>query len=1102
MMTRSRSWLLSLGLTLFGAVGCGGDEVEPDGAGGQGGSTDKPVPLCQKDSECDDGLYCTGKERCDDGQCRAGARVQCADDLECTLDRCDEATRACVHLAPDLDQDGHASAACVGENGIALGDDCDDDDPLRYPGNAEFCDPDFRDEDCDSSTLGFRDSDNDGYVDALCCNEQADGELDCGEDCDDFKANVNPESPEVCDFFDNNCNGETDEEVALKLYPDADHDGHGDADAKSVATCPGAVGYAASRDDCDDKDPEVFLGQFEICDGKDNNCDKDRLVDEVEEQAPWYEDLDGDTYGDPESTPIFSCYRIPDRVLSRNDCDDGDKKVNPNAAEICDAKDNDCNGLADFRLEGINNFEDDDGDLAADSDCGGDDCDDRDARTSGGAEEVCDHVDNDCDGLVDEQTTQNIWYIDEDGDGWGVVIGSALASCDPIASRASQFGDCDDTRNDVRPGITESCDGVDNDCDGQIDEGAAVHCQLPGAMAACQSGSCAIYTCHPGFADTDGNPENGCEDPVDPADYLTTIACSGNAECNDGNLCNGIETCSGGFCRLGPAISCVNGPNVVQGDVVIRDGRDLNSLRGIERITGSLLIESTSLNSLVGLESIRSIGGNLIIRLNTWLLRLSGSALSNLETVGGDIVVDGNERLVSVDLPSLLSASSISISNNVALENLSGYKKLLRTEGVIVTNNAALKKIDAFSKLAQIGGKGEPVCEDGCDYCLGLGLRLERNPELQSIIGFAELQAVGGDLCVEDLQSKELSFPKLERVDMALSIHPPLYNEEGNGSGDDRIAAARKVPSPLERISFPKLKYARTFIVDGGGGLWTKLKTMSFPLLAEVSDDVRVILDFPELSALELPLLQKAGYVEYTNYQALLKKTGFESLRAVNQLQFYLGGEEGIAFSQLKTASSISISLPYSGPIALKTIDFSALESTDYFWLIVDGQERSLPDLGAIRFPNAQSFGSFSLSIVGDTPALTTIRFDKLTEARSFDLRVLAPSALQEIRLSALETVDETLSIRVPFVPPQGSPGLTLSNLAVVGTQDQNNDELPDNTGSLALCTGVLEDQEGGYQGAACSFLEEFVEGGYRGTPDSCGQCTPIVDGDGGQGGI
>ncbi len=77
---------------------------------------------------------------------------------------------------------------------------------------------------------------------------------------------------------------------------------------------------------------------------------------------------------------------------TRTDCDDGDPNIHPGATEVCDGVDNDCDGLADEPVD-----EDQDGYLA--TACGGDDCDDEDADVNPGADEVCDDgVDNDCDG--------------------------------------------------------------------------------------------------------------------------------------------------------------------------------------------------------------------------------------------------------------------------------------------------------------------------------------------------------------------------------------------------------------------------------------------------------------------------------------------------------------------------------------------------------------------------------------------------------------------------------------------------------------------------------------------------------------------------------
>ena len=659
----TRSW--GAGLRLLVVSGClvmlsgckssDSPTIPDDGMGGDVGMRPGPV-ACESDGECDDRTWCNGQERCVSGFCRSGTRVDCDDEVECTEDRCDEDAQECIHTGPDADDDGHLDANCRDADGQVVGDDCDDEDPLRYPGAIEVCDPDYRDEDCDPTTIGERDKDRDGYNDAQCCNEDADGELSCGQDCDDVKPTVNPESVEVCDHLDNNCNGEVDEGVSITAYPDLDYDGHGDSNADPIQACPSTVGVALVQNDCDDTDPEVFVGQFEICDGKDNNCDPLRLADEIKQQAPWYPDDDGDTFGDPNAAPVYSCYRIPGRVLSYNDCDDTTNKVRPGGTELCDALDNDCNGWADAPAGGVNDFEDDDGDLVADAACGGDDCDDTDARTALGAEEVCDRIDNDCDGEVDEQTTQNIWYIDKDGDGWGVVIGSALASCDPIPNRATNFGDCNDDDASVRPNAAERCDGIDNDCDGLIDEGSSSACKLDNATSVCASGACQVGSCHPGYSDETN--ANGCETPVN---IFTGIGCTLDSECDDQNVCNGVETCQGGQCILGAAINCNAGASVILGSVTIDSPLDIVELSGVTIITGDLIIDSTSLISIGGLEALQMIGGSLIITNNAQLVNLAYPGLSNLHTVGNRVLMQNNPALIRAGLPGLLSAGGIEI---------------------------------------------------------------------------------------------------------------------------------------------------------------------------------------------------------------------------------------------------------------------------------------------------------------------------------------------------------------------------------------------------------------------------------------------------------
>ncbi|MFZ5478125.1 MAG: putative metal-binding motif-containing protein [Myxococcota bacterium] len=92
------------------------------------------------------------------------------------------------------------------------------------------------------------------------------------------------------------------------------------------------------------------------------------------------------------------------------------------------------------------------------------DCDDGDPDAFPGAEEVCDGDDDDCDGEIDEEVSATDW-IDADGDGFG---GEAFSTCDdPVIAEG---GDCDDDDAAVHPDAEEACDGVDQDCDGEIDE--------------------------------------------------------------------------------------------------------------------------------------------------------------------------------------------------------------------------------------------------------------------------------------------------------------------------------------------------------------------------------------------------------------------------------------------------------------------------------------------------------------------------------------------------------------------------------------------------------------------------------------------------------
>ena len=206
-------------------------------------------------------------------------------------------------------------------------------------------------------------------------------------------------------------------------YPDADGDGFGDPNGASVVATSVSTGYANNADDCNDENKRINPGQPEVCDLVDNNCDGS-VDNAATDEHVWFIDGDGDGYGESSATTT--------------NCD-------PYAPSRFSAVSTDCN---DFR-----------------------------ADMYPGAVEYCNDVDDNCDDVIDEDGAADgtVWYADADGDGRGSNADDAVTvvSCDKPKGYVNGHTDCDDTNAEVRTGAVELCDGVDNDCDGEVDNDAS-----------------------------------------------------------------------------------------------------------------------------------------------------------------------------------------------------------------------------------------------------------------------------------------------------------------------------------------------------------------------------------------------------------------------------------------------------------------------------------------------------------------------------------------------------------------------------------------------------------------------------------------------------
>ena len=448
----------------------------------------EPYDLGQDCDDTDSSVNPDGQEMCD----------YIDNDCDGTIDENTSLDAETWYLDDDGDGFGNPVTEMImcwpPNDAITNGDDCDDTSASVYPGAPEYCNS--IDDNCDTlideptaidATLWYVDTDMDGFGTgpSMAACTQPSGYESNNSDCDDTDSTINPNAAEVCDGIDQDCDGIFDNGLPVTLwYADADADGYG-SDINSVESCIQPSGFLASAGDCNDFDPVINPAGNETCNGVDDDCDGSIDETPIVNGPIWYQDADGDGFGSATAPTVSSCTQPAGYVSNQSDCNDNNDQIHPNATESCNGADDNCNGITDesSAIDANTWYTDADGDgigvnptqIACSQPAGytisPGDCDDNNAAVSPVGQEVCNNIDDDCNGVTDDNYASNAatWYLDTDADGFGGT--STTLSCSQPSGYASASGDCNDGNNSINPNAAEICDGIDQNCDGAIDNG-------------------------------------------------------------------------------------------------------------------------------------------------------------------------------------------------------------------------------------------------------------------------------------------------------------------------------------------------------------------------------------------------------------------------------------------------------------------------------------------------------------------------------------------------------------------------------------------------------------------------------------------------------
>jgi hypothetical protein len=600
-------------------ISCNGDDDDCDGE-------------IDEDCACTNGTarYCGTVNQDAQGECQRGSQ-ECVNGAWTQCNEITSVTEVCDGKDNDcdgnVDEDFEVTYPCQGTFGVCNksvgrwectangGRVCNvDPEGTEFVGSIEVCD--HEDNDCDGQT------DEDLVLDGGNVGDVCYGLGTCGVgqyECDPAGsgrvfcstmpfASDDQSQIEVCDGRDNDCDGDTDEDFNVGVACE----GVGECGI-GVMECDGAEFTRCSTN----LEGSSYEGTDEICDGKDNDCDSQTDEDfDIGKDCEARGVCAAGTYVClTESASICSTYPgAPEVVVADEICDgldnDCDSEIDENfrigdacdgvgqcgigilecasleetrcstdlgavgydgLPETCDGLDNDCNGHVDETFN-IGNHCDGVGECSDGvwecNSSGGARCSTNPGGSNYNASsELCDGLDNDCDGSIDE-----IFNIGASCNGEGACGTGEIECKTSILTRCStDLGASQDQSE------TELCNGSDDDCDGEIDEDFRVGDSCEGVgecglgVLECNDEQSARCSTDLGGSVYDGNPEkcdgldNDCDEAIDE-NYNVGTSCTGTGECSDGTWeCDGIN---GSRCSTNP-----NGSAYVAQDEAC-DGKD------------------------------------------------------------------------------------------------------------------------------------------------------------------------------------------------------------------------------------------------------------------------------------------------------------------------------------------------------------------------------------------------------------------------------------------------------------------------------------------------------------------------------------------------